>query len=329
MAMANCTRMIAAAAALLALCMAPVSAAAQSYPNRPITLVIPLPPGGTNDMMARAVADKLSAALGQQVVIENRAAGGSGTVGTRQVAKSTPDGYTLLLGYTSTLATGPSMNRNVGYDPRKDFAPIGLIAVAPALLLVHPSVQVRNVTDLIDMMKRANPAFQVGTPGIGTVNHLASVLFAQQAGVEVQQIPYKGSNPLITDLIGGHVKVGFNPIPVSRAALEGGLIRALAGTSLKRSTSFPDLPTVAESGLPGFDAVLSYGLVAPVGTPRPIIERLNTELRATLATDEVKRRLHQEGAEPMPTSPEEHAAVIDREEIKWSKLIASIGLKAE
>jgi tripartite-type tricarboxylate transporter receptor subunit TctC len=145
----------------------------------------------------------------------------------------------------------------------------------------------------------------------------------------VQQIPYKGSNPLTTDLIGGHVKVGFNPIPVSRAALEGGLIRALAGTSLKRSTLFPDLPTVAESGLPGFDAVLSYGLVAPVGTPRPIIERLNTELRAALATDEVKRRLHQEGAEPMPTSPEEHAAVIDREEIKWSKLITSIGLKAE
>jgi tripartite-type tricarboxylate transporter receptor subunit TctC len=178
--------------ALLALGAMPAPARAQAYPNRPITLVIPLPPGGTNDIMARAVADKLSTGLGQQVVIENRAAGGSGTVGTRQVAKSTPDGYTLLLGYTSTLATGPSMYRNVGYDPRKDFAPIGLIAVAPALLLVHPSVQVRNVSDLIAMMTAASPAFQVGTPGIGTVNHLASVLFAQQAGVDVQQIPYKG-----------------------------------------------------------------------------------------------------------------------------------------
>jgi tripartite-type tricarboxylate transporter receptor subunit TctC len=221
------------------------------------------------------------------------------------------------------------MYRNVGYDPRKDFAPIGLIAVAPALLLVHPSVQVRNVSELIAMMKAASPAFQVGTPGIGTVNHLASVLFAQQARVDVQQIPYKGSNPLITDLAGGHVKVGFNPIPVSRAALEGGLIRALAGTSLKRSTLFPDLPTVAESALPGFDAVLSYGLVAPAGTPQPIIERLNKELRAALATDEVKKRLHQEGAEPMPTTPAEHAAVIDREEGKWSALIKSIGLKPE
>jgi tripartite-type tricarboxylate transporter receptor subunit TctC len=304
-------------------------AAGETYPSRPITLVIPLPPGGTNDIMARAVADKLSAALGQQVVIENRAAGGSGTVGTRQVAKATPDGYTLLLGYTSTLATGPSMYRNVGYDPRKDFAPIGLIAVAPALLLVHPSLPVRDVADLIAMMKRANPPFQVGTPGIGTVNYLAAVLFAQQAGVEVQQIPYKGSNPLTTDLAGGHVKVGFNPIPVSRAAIESGLIRALAGTSLKRSTLFPDLPTVAESGLPGFDAVLSYGLVAPAGTPQPIIARLNEELRAALATDDVRKRLHQEGAEPMPTTPEEHAAVIDREETKWSALIKSSGLKPE
>jgi tripartite-type tricarboxylate transporter receptor subunit TctC len=324
----NCTRAL-VTAALLAVCAAPLPALAQPYPNRPITLVIPLPPGGTNDIMARAVADKLSTALGQQVVIENRAAGGSGTVATRQAARSAPDGYTLLLGYTSTLATGPSMYRNVGYDPRRDFAPIGLIATAPALLLVHPSLQVRKVADLIEMMKRANPTFQVGTPGIGTVNYLASVLFAQQAGVDVQQIPYKGSNPLTVDLAGGHVKVGFNPIPVSRAAIESGLIRALAATSLKRSTLFPDLPTVAESGLPGFDAVLSYGLVAPAGTPRPIIDRLNQELRTALATDEVRKRLHQEGAEPVPTSPEEHAAVIDREETKWSRLIISSGLKAE
>jgi tripartite-type tricarboxylate transporter receptor subunit TctC len=317
------------AAVISALCIMPAPALAQAYPNRPITLVIPLPPGGTNDMMARAVADKLSAALGQQVVVENRAAGGSGTVGTRQVAKAAPDGYTLLLGYTSTLATGPSMNPNVGYDPRKDFAPIGLIASAPALLLVHPSLPVRSVADLIAMMKSSNPPFQVGTPGVGTVNHLASVLFAQQAGVAVQQIPYKGSNPLITDLAGGHVKVGFNPIPVSRAAMEAKLIIALAGTSSKRSAALPDLPTVAESGLPGFDAVLTYGLVAPAGTPRPIIERLNKELRAALATEEVKKRLYQEGVEPMPTTPEEHAAVIDREETKWSSLIRSAGIKAE
>jgi tripartite-type tricarboxylate transporter receptor subunit TctC len=305
-------------------------AAAQDYPNRPITLIVPLPPGGTNDIMARAVADKLSASLGQQVVVENRAAGGSGTVGTRQVAHGTaPDGYTILLGYTSTLATGPSLFRNVGYDPRKDFAPIGLIASAPALLLVHPDLPVRDVKELIAMMRASSEPFQVGTPGTGTVNYLAAVLFAQQAGVKVQLIPYKGSNALTTDLAGGHVKVGFNPIPVSRGALESGLIRALAGTSLKRSALFPDLPTVAESGLPGFDAVLSYGLVAPAGTPQSIIARLNKELRAALTTEEVSKRLHQEGAEPMPTTPQEHAAVIDREETKWSAIIKSAGLKAE
>jgi tripartite-type tricarboxylate transporter receptor subunit TctC len=326
-AMTGCVRI--AVAFMLLATFGATPGGAEGYPNRPITLVIPLPPGGTNDIMARAVADKMSAALGEQVVIENRAAGGSGTVGTRQVAKSAPDGYTLLLGYTSTLATGPSMYRNVGYDPRKDFAPIGLIASAPALLLAHPSLPVRTVSDLIAMMKSAHPAFQVGTPGIGTVNHLAAILFAQQAGVQLQAIPYKGSNPLITDLAGGHVKVGFNPVPVSRGAIEGKLIVALAGTSLKRSAALPDLPTIAESGLPGFDAVLTYGLLAPAGTPQPIIARLNHELRNALALPEVKQRLLQEGADPMPTTPEEHAAVIDREETKWSTLITSAGLKAE
>jgi len=302
--------------------------AADDYPNRPIVLVIPLPPGGTNDIMARSVADKMSAALGQQIVIENRNAGGSGTVGTRAIAHATPDGYTLLLGYTSTLATGPSL-RDVGYDPRKDFAPIGLIASAPALLLVHKDLPVHSVGELIALMKQSKEPYQVGTPGLGTVNHLASILFAQQAGVQVEQIPYKGSNPLTTDLIGGFVKVGFNPIPVSRAALDSGYIRALAVTSMTHSTLMPDLPTLAQSGLPGFDATLTYGLLAPAGTPRPIIDRLNKELRAALASEQVRKRIIFEGGEPEPTTPEEHAASIDREEIKWSAVIRAAGLQPE
>jgi tripartite-type tricarboxylate transporter receptor subunit TctC len=323
------SRTILVAALMLPLAFSARAASAQPYPSRPITLIVPLPPGGSNDILARAVADKLSASLGQQVVVENRAAGGSGTVGTRQAAKAAPDGYTLLLGYTSTLATGPSMHRDVGYDPRRDFAPIGLIASAPSLLLVHPSLAVHGVMELIHLMEASNPPLQVGVPGTGTVNHLASVLFAQQAHVNVQQIPYKGSNPLITDLAGGHVKVGFNPIPVSRAALEAKLIIALAGTSLHRSAALPDLPTVAESGLPGFDAVLTYGLLAPSGTPRAIIERLNKELRGALATDEVRKRLLDEGAEPMPTTPEQHADVIEREESKWSAIIRAAGIVAQ
>jgi tripartite-type tricarboxylate transporter receptor subunit TctC len=318
-------------AQLLALCLAlaPMPAQAQPYPVRPITIVIPLPPGGSNDIMARSVADKLSESLHQPVVVENRAVGASGTVGTRAVAHAAPDGYTLLLGYTSTLATAPSMLRNIGYDPRKDFAPIGLIGWAPALLLVHPSLPVRSVPELIALMKASPEPFQVGNPGTGTVNHLASELFARQAGVRIQPIPYKGSAPLTTDLMGGHVKVGFNPIPVSRAAMDAGLIRALAATSMKRSSLLPDLPTVAEAGLPGFDAVLNYGLLAPAGTPRPIIDRLNKELRAALAIDEVRRRLLQEGAEPAPSTPEEQAAVIDREESKWSALIKAVGIEPE
>jgi tripartite-type tricarboxylate transporter receptor subunit TctC len=310
--------------ALVLLALASRPAAADDYPSRPITLVIPLPPGGTNDIMARSVADKMSGTLGQQIIVESRNAGGSGTVGTRQVAHAAPDGYTIILGYTSTLATGPNLYRNVGYDPRKDFAPIGLIA--SALLLVYKDLPVHSVGELIVQMKAAKEPYQVGTPGIGTVNYLASVLFAQQAGVRVQQIPEKGSNPLITDMMGGFVKVGFNPIPVSRAALDGGYIRALAVTSQKHSTLMPQLPTLAESGLPGFDATLNYGLLAPAGTPRPIIERLNKELRAALATEEVRKRIINEGGEPESTTPEEHAAVIDREEAKWSAVIHGAGI---
>ena len=303
--------------------------AADDYPSRPIVLVIPLPPGGTNDIMARAVSDKMSAALGQRIVIENRNAGGSGTVGTREVAHATPDGYTIILGYTSTLATGPNIYKNVGYDPRKDLAPIGLIASAPALLLVHKDLPAHSVGELIALMKASREPYQVGTPGAGTVNYLASVLFAQQAGVTVQQIPEKGSNPLITDMMGGFVKVGFNPIPVSRAALDGGYIRALAVTSQKHSTLMPQLPTLAESGLPGFDATLSYGLLAPAGTPRPIIDRLNKELRAALASDEVRKRIINEGGEPEPTTPEQQAAVIDHEETKWAAVIRAAGIKPQ
>ncbi len=303
------------------------AAAQDGYPSKPITLVVPLPPGGTNDIMARVIADKLGAALGQQVIVENRAMGGSGTVATRAVARGPADGYTLLLAYTSTMATGPHMFPNVGYDARKDFAPVGLIASAPALILVHPSVKYKTTADLIADMRAAKEPFQVGTPGVSTVNYLAAVLFAQQAGVKLQYIPYKGSQPLNTDLIGGFVKVGFNPIPVSRSAIESKLIRPLAATSLKRSSVFPDLPTVAESGLPGYDAVLTYGIVVPAATPQPIVDRLNKELRAALGTDEVKRRIHQEGADPAPTTPAEHAAVIDAEDKKWSALIKARNIK--
>jgi tripartite-type tricarboxylate transporter receptor subunit TctC len=321
-----CRIIAAAAIAILCACGA---AAADDYPVRPITLVVPFPPGGTNNIMARAVADKLSQTLGQPVVVENRAGGAAGTIATRQFAKSAPDGYTLLLAYTSNLASGPNLFPDVGYDPRKDFAPVGLVASAPAVLVAHPSLPAHSVAELIALMRKTGPTFQFASPGVGTVNHLATELFAQKAGVKFTHIPYKSSGAAMTDLIGGHNLVQFTPIPVARGAIAGGLIRALAVTGPKRSPLLPDVPTVAESGLPGFDVSLRYGIVAPAGTPPATIARLNQALDAALATEDVKRRIRDAGAEPVAGTPADYAVVIDREEAMWAALIKSIGLKIQ
>jgi len=315
-----------AAAALIAFGLAG-AAAADDYPSRPITLVVPFPPGGTNNIMARAVADKLSESLGQQVVVENRSGGAAGTIATRQFVKSAPDGYTLLLAYTSNLASGPNLFTDVGYDPRKDFAPIGLIAAASAILVAHPSLPAKNVAELIALMRRTGPTFQFSSPGVGTVNHLAAELFAQRAGVKFTHIPYKSSGGAMTDLIGGHVLVQFTPIPVARGPVDSGLIRAFGVTGLKRFALMPDVPTIAESGLPGFDVALRYGILAPLGTPRAIVDKLNRQLDAALASEEVKSRLLNAGAEVAAGTPEDYAAVIDREEKMWGELIAAVGLK--
>ena len=324
-------RLLALACALIGgLCAGPCApAAATDYPDRPITLVVPFPPGGTNNIMARAIADRMSEALGQPVVVENRGGGAAGTIGTRQVAKSPPDGYTLLLAYTSNLATGPNLFPDVGYDPRRDFAPIGLVAAASSVLVAHPSLRAHTVGELIALMRQAGGKFQFASPGVGTVNHLATELFAQRAGVTFTHIPYKSSGAAMTDLLGGHNLVQFTPIPVARGGIDGGLLRALATTGLKRSALLPDVPTVAESGLPGFEVSLRYGVVAPAGTPRPIVERLNRELVAVLATEDVRQRIMSAGGEAIASTPEGYAAVIDREETQWAALIKSIGLKLD
>jgi tripartite-type tricarboxylate transporter receptor subunit TctC len=304
------------------------SAAAQDYPNRPITLVVPFPPGGSTTIVARIVADKLSEALGQQIVVDNRG-GAGGTIATRAVSKMTPDGYTILLGYTGTLAIGPTLYPTAGYDPRKDFDAIGLIGHAPNSLVVHPSFNVQSVKDLIAYAK-ANPGkVNYGSAGVGTVSHVAGVYFASAAGIELTHVPYKGTGPALTDLLGGHIPMAFAPIPATHANIAEGKLRGLAVTSAKRSSLLPDVPTIAEAGVPGFEASLYYGLVAPAGTPRPIIDKLNKALRTALATDEVRKRLSTDGAEPAPSSPEEYAAQIDREETKWSKVVKDSGAKAD
>jgi tripartite-type tricarboxylate transporter receptor subunit TctC len=313
---------------LIAALAAAPPAAAQHYPSRPITLVVPFPPGGSATIIARAIADKLGEALGQQIVIDNRG-GAGGSIAARQVARSAPDGYTILLAFTGTLAVSPAIFPNVGYDPRKDFAGIGLIGMAPSVFAVHPSVPAHSVDDLIRLTKASPGKIQFGSPGIGTTNHLAGELLASMADIKISHIPYKGTGPAVTDLLGGHIAMMFVPIPAAHGNVSAGLLRALGVTSLKRSRLLPHVPTVAESGLPGFEVAQRSTLLAPAGTPRPIVERLNKELNAVLATDEVRKRLEIEGAEPIPGAPEEYAADIDREEARWSKLVTALGLKGE
>jgi tripartite-type tricarboxylate transporter receptor subunit TctC len=301
---------------------------AQNFPNRPITLVIPFAPGGSTSIVGRGVADKMGELLGEKVVVDNRP-GAGGTVGTKAVAKSDPDGYTLLLGYTGTLAIGPSLYKNVGYDPRKDFAPIGLIGNAPNSLVVNPTFPAKTVAELIAYAK-ANPGkVNFGSAGAGTASHITGEYFARAAGITLVHIPYKGTGPALTDLLGGHIPMAFAPVPASHANVAAGKLRALAVTSTTRSGLMPEVPTIAESGLAGFDASLYYGLAAPAGTPRPIIDKLNKALRDALASDEVKRQLGNDGTEITPGTPEDYAAFIDKDEKKWAGLVKQSGVEQE
>ena len=278
--------------------------------------------------MARIVGEKLSAALGQQVVVDNRA-GGAGNIGTRAVARAAPDGYTLLLGHTGTISINPSLYANAGYDPRKDFSGIGLIASMPVALIAHPAFPARSVADLISLAKRDPGKLNMGTSAIGTGGYLCAELFKSTAGAELQIVPYKGTAPLMNDLVGGHIPVAFGVLPPAISNIEAGNLRAIAVTSLTRFSLLPDVPTVAESGIPGFEAVLHYGLLAPKGTPAPVINRLNAALRALVSTDEVKQRIAAEGGDPLISSPAEYDADIDREATKWAGVISRLGLKIE
>jgi tripartite-type tricarboxylate transporter receptor subunit TctC len=298
-------------------------ATAQDYPAKPITMIVPYPAGGGVDAMGRLVGQKLAVALGQQVIIENRG-GAGGMIGTRDAARAAPDGYTIVM-----LLTGISLGAHTGYDVNKDFAPIGLVASTPIIVVSHPSFPAESLTDVIALAKKDPGKYSAGTPPAPTLNYFAAVLFNMMAGVDITVVTYKGTGPLTTDLLGNHVPLGFNTIPASVSQITAGQLRGLAVADTKRSAALPDVPTAAQSGLPGFEAVQYYGLAAPAGTPRPILDRLNKELRAILATDEMKQRLLQEGSEPTPGTPDDYAANIQREEGKWAALIKKLGLTVE
>lgn len=303
-------------------------ARAQTYPTRPITIVDTFPPGGSTGILARIVAERLSQTLGQQVVVDQRG-GAGGTIGARGVARSAPDGYTLMLGFTSNLGTGPSLYPNVGYDPRKDFSPIGLIGTAPYSLVAHPSFEATSISKLIEYAKQNPAKVNYSSPGIGTGGHIAGELLGSMTSIKLGHIPYRGSGPMVADLVGGHIPLGFAPVPVTYESTKNGTLRMLGITSVSRSRLLPELPTIAEQDVPGYDAVLRYGLVAPAGTPRSIIDRLNKELNAALARDDVRARFATLGTEIITSTPEEHGADIGREVGKWSALIGTLGIKGE
>ena len=303
-------------------------ASAADYPTRTITLIVPYPPGGGVDAMARVVAAKLSEALKQQVVVENRG-GGGGTIGTRAAARAAPDGYTLLLGHTGTISINPSLYVNLGMDPRKDFAPIGLVASMPVVLLANPAFPAKTVADFIAVAKKETGKLNIGTSAVGTGGYMTAELFKSVAGIQGTIIPYKGSAPVTNDLLGGHIAIAFGVLPPALGNIRAGKLRAVAVASLKRSSLLPDVPTFDESGMPGFESVLHYGLLAPAGTPKEIIDQLNFELRRLVDTDDVKKQIHAEGGDPMTSTAAEYAADIDKEEKKWSALVHKLGLKVE
>ena len=301
---------------------------AKDYPSKTITLVVPFPPGGGNDAMGRIMADRLSAGLGKTVVVENRGAG-AGIVGTRSVVKSAPDGYTLMLGHTGSIGINPTLYVNAGFDPRQDFTPLGLVAQLSLVLLVNPSVKAKDVSELIALAK-ANPGkFNFASSALGTGSHMCAEMFRHEAGVDLNVIPYKGTAQLVTDLVGGHVQASFAAITPSFGNIKAGNVRALAVTSPKRSSLLPDVPTVSESGLPGFEVMLNYGLLAPAGTPKAIVDKINEAMRAAIANEEVHKRIGADGGEAVSSTPAEYGDIVSRDMTRWSALIKKLNLKVE
>lgn len=321
-------RILQCAALLAALALTAAGAAAQSYPTKPIRLVVPFPPGGTTDILAREVGQRLSASLGQPVVIDNRP-GAAGNIGSELVAKSAPDGYTLLMCTVSTHAINPNLYAKLPYDHVADFAPVVLVASVPNVLEVTPSLPVNTVADLIKLAKEKPGQINFASSGSGTSIHLSGELFKTMAGVDMTHVPYKGSAPALTDLIGGQVQVMFDNLPSSLPQIKAGKLRAIAVTSAQRAPALPNVPTIAESGLPGFEATSWFGVVAPAGTPPAIVARLNADVNQWLQTPEAKEKLLAQGAAAAGGSPEQFAAYIRAETEKWAKVVKASGAKVD
>jgi tripartite-type tricarboxylate transporter receptor subunit TctC len=303
-------------------------AVAQTWPAKPIKWIVPFAPGGTTDILARTIGEKLTVALGQPVIVENKPGAGGG-VGAEFTAKAPPDGYTIMGGTISTHAINASLYKSLPYDPVKDFVPITLIVRLPNLLVVNPDIPAKNVAELITLLK-ANPGkYSFASSGNGTSQHLSGELFKSMAGVDMQHIPYKGSPPALQDVVGGQVAMTFDNITTAWPLAKGGKLRALAVTTAKRSAVAPDVPTLSESGLAGYEVGSWQGVFAPAGTPPAVVKRLNAEIVKIINMPDVKEKLIGLGAEPVGNSSEEFAALVKTEVVKWAEVVKKSGAKVD
>ena len=319
----------AAIACLLLLLAVPFAEAlAQAYPAKPIRIVVPYPPGGTSDILARGLAERLTAAWGQAVIVDNKP-GANGNVGADIVAKAAPDGYTVLLADIGALAISPSVYPTLPFDPARDFAPVSMVAYSPHILVVNPGVPANSVQELIALAKSKPGKLNFAVSGVGGAPHLAGVEFALRTGVKWEYIPYKGGSQAIADVAGGQADATLNGMLATYPLVKGGKLRILGVSSNHRMTAIPEVPTIAESGLPGFETGSWQGVVAPAGTPRDIVTKLNAEIARIVGTPDMRDNLARQGAEVRTNSPEEFAAFIRSEMTRWAKVVKDANVKVE
>lgn len=311
---------------LIFLAAAPATLLAQAYPTKPVRVIVPYPPGGSTDILARVLAERITPSLGQQMVVENRA-GATGVIGAEAVAKSPPDGHTLLMGVNGPITIAPAIRASMPYDTLRDFAPVILVADAPKLLVINPSIPVNTLQEFIAWAKGQPKPINFASAGVGTTGHLACELLKQRADFQANHVPYKGGGPAITDVIGGHVQFMFEVMPQLLPHVQAGRLRALAISSAERSKAIPSLPTVAEQGLPGFQSSTWFGVLAPAGTPEAVINRLNAEFSKALAEPDMAKRITDLGASWSPNSPADYAKFLRADLEKWRVVVAKSGAK--
>ena len=317
-------RAVLGAIALAATATLPLGAAAQNYPTKPITIVVPFAAGGTTDILARLVGQYLSTELGQPVVVENKA-GAGGNIGAAFAAKAAADGHTLFMGTVGTHAINASLYKKLPYDPIKDFAPLTRVAMVPNLLVAHPSQPFKTVQEMIAYAK-ANPGkINFGSPGNGASPHLSGELFKSMTKVDMVHVPYKGSAPAVSDLLGGQISIMFDNLPSVIPHVRGGKLRAIAISTAKRSADLPDVPTISEAGVPGYEATSWFGMFAPAATPKPVLDKISAALGKVLANAEVKKKIDDQGGEPANETPAQFADFIQKESLKWGKVVKESG----